>query len=78
MKTKNFAIFGLFANGEFIDAGSMNEVIDMAQSHAGKSPNIRYSISWMVFSEEDDNTEITEGVKVLSYTNINGEIYVTN
>lgn len=78
MKIKNFATFGLFANGEFINAGSMNEVIDMAQSYAEKNPNIRYNISWMVFSEDCENTEITEGVKVLTYLNLNNEVYVIN
>lgn len=78
MKTKNFATFGLFSNGEFLNAGSMDEVMNQAQSYAERNPNTRYNISWMVFSEEGENTEITEGVKVLTYLNLNNEVYVIN
>lgn len=77
MRTKNFARFGLFLNGELLDSGDMSEMMLSASRYAQKNPDYRYTISSMKFSGGED-VEVTEGTKIMKYTTINNEMYIIN
>lgn len=77
MEVRNFATFGLFSKGEFMESGTIPELhlkaIELL-SESGNEENY-YTISTMEF---DSMPYITESTKVLSYSLVKGKIYVIN
>lgn len=76
-KIKNYAIFGLFSDGKFIESGSMQELMDAAETYAKNNPMAMYSISDMAFKEDSMGmAEIDEGSKILNYFFLNNDLYI--
>jgi hypothetical protein len=77
MKTKNFAQFGLFLNEEFLLAGDMLEMLELAQKYASDNEGVKYTIATMKFIDSEEMTSIEIETEILNYRNINGVIYIT-
>lgn len=77
MKTKNFAQFGLFLNEEFLLAGDMLEMLELAQKYASNNEGVKYTIATMKFIDSEEMTSIEIETEILNYRNINGVIYIT-
>ena len=77
MKTKNFAQFGLFLNEEFLLAGDMLEMLELAKKYASDIEGVKYTIATMKFIDSEEMTSIEIETEILNYRNINGVIYIT-
>ncbi|MGE4308839.1 hypothetical protein [Bacteroides sp.] len=77
MKTKNFAQFGLFLNEEFLLAGDMLEMLELAQKYASDNEGVKYTIATTKFIDSEEMTSIEIETEILNYRNINDVIYIT-
>ncbi len=77
MKTKNFAQFGLFLNEEFLQAGDMLEMLELAQKYASDNEGVKYTIATMKFIDSEEMTSIEIETEILNYRNINDVVYIT-
>lgn len=72
MEVKNFAAFGLFADGKLIISDTMEELIKEAKKFCEKTGE-NCIIAKMIFK----NDEIKEDKPILLFTVINNVIYIT-
>lgn len=81
VKVKNFAIqcYGVFEDGEFITGSdSFDELIQRATVIAGEKDNNKCTIAKLKFAGTDENPIVEEGTVIMSFTNINGTVYIVN
>lgn len=81
IKVKNFATqcYGVFENGEFITSNdSFDELMQRATIITGEKENNKCTIATLKFTGTDENPIVMEGVVIMSFTNINGTVYITN
>lgn len=81
VKVKDFAIqcYGVFENGEFITGSdSFDELMQRATVIAGEEVDNKCTIATLKFAGTDENTIVEEGTVIMSFTNINGTVYIVN
>lgn len=81
VKVKNFAIqcYGVFENGKFITGSdSFDELIQRATVIAGEKNNNKCTIAPLKFTGTDENPIVEEGTVIMSFTNIDGTVYIVN
>lgn len=81
VKVKNFAIqcYGVFENGEFITGSdSFDELIQRATGIAGEKNKNKCTIAPLKFTGTDENPTVEEGTVIMSFTNVNGTVYIVN
>lgn len=81
VKVKNFAIqcYGVFENGEFITGSdSFDELIQRATGIAGEKNKNKCTIAPLKFTGTDEKPIVEEGTVIMSFTNVNGTIYIVN
>jgi hypothetical protein len=81
VKVKNFAIssYGVFENGEFITTcSSFDELMQRATIIAAERVDNKCTIATLKFSGTDEDPIVEEGSVIMSFTNINGTVYITN
>lgn len=81
IKVKNLAIqcYGVFENGEFITGSdSFDELIQRATGIAGEKDKSKCTIAPLKFTGTDENPIVEEGTVIMSFTNINGTVFIVN
>ena len=81
VKVKNFAIhcYGVFENGEFITGSdSFDELIQRATIIASEKNKNKCTIAPLKFTGTDENPIVEEGTVIMSFTNIDGTVYIVN
>lgn len=80
-KVKNFATncYGVFENGEFNTTySSFDELIQRATILAAERGDNKCTIATLKFTGTDEDPKVQEGTVIMSFTNINGVVYITN
>lgn len=71
--------YGVFENGGFITStNSFDELIQRATIIAGEKVDNKCTIATLKFTGTDENPIVEEGVVIMSFTNINGTVYIVN
>lgn len=81
VKVKNFAIqcYGVFENGEFITgSNSFDELIQRATVIASEKDKNKCTIAPLKITGTDENPIVEEGTVIMSFTNINGTVFIVN
>lgn len=80
-KVKNFAIssYGVFENGKFITcSSSFDELMQRAIIIADEKEDNKCTIATLKFTGTDEEPTVEEGTVIMSFTNINGVVYIVN